>query len=302
MDIKKFFPRNPVFRAIALLVILVLIFMLYNVMVKSEEVGAVIATPMHFQANNTGENASCYVWTKVVKTTNGISPLKSDSYNVIAISIYPHASWHNSSFEKGWEVPVQIAGFGATRSGYSILTANGLKTVTLRHEKSLNATTFSTMSLDGKEDHFADMLAAATDSLQDETWPRYSPEEILDTSSKPISHSPDIQTDTIKNRSSAALNKWQYSDLSGGDKSDAVYAIDTFSICSPGGTEELNYSATFSWGMFSSSRNEICLRIYLPPDPESMTQEQLDKYHISVSTGSNGQKSYTLDQLDCEAF
>jgi|AGTN01.1.fsa_nt_gi hypothetical protein len=302
MDIKRLVPRNPIFLAIALLLILLLAFISYNALVKSEETGTVITAPMHVQANSTEENASYYVLTKIVKTMNGISPLKSDNYNIIAISIYPRAFWYNSSFEKGWEIPVQIAGFGATRSGYGILTANGLKTITLRLENSLNVSTFSTMDLNGKEDHFANMLAAAIDSLQDKTWPRYSPEDVRDSSSKTVTRSPDSQTDTTKNRFSTTLNKWQYSDLSGGDKSDAVYAIDTFSICSPGGTEELNYSATLSWGMFSSSRNEICLRIHLPPDPESMTQEQLDKYHISVTTSSSGQKFYTLDQIDCEAF
>lgn len=302
MDIKKYLPKRPIFRVIALLAIILLVFTLYNVLVKSEDPGTIITTPVHYPADSQGENTSYTIWTKVVKTTTGIFPLKSDSYNAMSLSVYTHGYWSNIAYERGWSVPVQIAGFGATRSGYGLLTANGLKTITLRSEESLDVHSFVGMNLHGEEDYLALMLSTATGSLQDKKWPRYSPEDVLDSAHKPIMHNPDYQYDTARNRFSSTLNKWQYSDLSGGDKSDAVYAVDTYSVCSPGGSEEISYTSIFSWGLLGSSRNEITLRMHLPPDPTTLTQDQLDRYHISVTTVSSGEKLYVLDQLDCEVY
>ncbi|OPY26024.1 MAG: hypothetical protein A4E28_02738 [Methanocella sp. PtaU1.Bin125] len=302
MDIKKFFSKKLVFQIIALLAIVILVFILYTVLLKSEDPGTVITTPVNYPSNIPGENASYFVWTKVVKTSSGIFPLKSDSYNVMSVSIAPHAFWFKGPFETGWRIPIKIAGFGATRSSYGLLSANGLKTITLRVDESLDVSSFSTMNLHGEEDYFAVMLSTATDSLHDNTWPKYAQEDVLASSSKPVMHSPDTRTDKVKNRFSTTLNQWQYTDLSGGDQSDAVYAIDTYAIYGPGGPEEIRYMTIFSWGLLHSSRNEIGLRIRLPPDPTTLMQEQLDYYHIAVSTSATGQKYYTLDRIDCEVF
>lgn len=306
MEIKKFFPkffpRAPVFRAIALLTFLLLVFISYHVLTRSEDPGAIIITPAHFPANSSSESTSHYIWSKVVRTSSGIFPLKSDSYNAMSLSIAPQGFWYKGVLETGWRIPVKVAGFGATRSGYGLLTANGLKTITLRIDKSPDVSTLTSMGLHGDEEYYADMLSAAAGSLGDKTWPAYSAEDVLDSADKPVTYSPDTQTDKTRNRSSTTLNKWQYTDLSGGDHSDAVYAIDTFSICSPGETEEIRFITTFSWGLLDSSQNEIGLRIRLPPGPTTLTKEQLDYYHISVSTGPSGQKFYTIDRVDCEAY
>jgi hypothetical protein len=315
MDIKEFFRKKAVLGIITLLAIVIIILPAGCIQSGSENPEKVTATPpaegpgkvsvtsIRYPADSPNENASYDIWTKVVKSSSGISPSKSDSYNAMSVSLYPHGPWFKTAIETGWRMPIQIAGFGAIRPGDGPSSANDLKTITLKIDESLDVHTYSTMNLHGEENYIAGMLSAATDSLHDKTWPQYSPEDVLNSSSKPVMHNSDRQTDNIKNRFSDILDKWQYSDPYSGDSTDAVYAIDTYSICRPGTSEEIRFISAFSWGLSDNSQNEIGLRIHLPPDPETLTQEQLKQYNISIQTSSfNGQINhfYVLDRLTCE--
>jgi hypothetical protein len=299
MDIKKYFQRKNIFSAIALLVIVIIAVALFNTLVRSEDTGTITATSVQYPANSSSKNDSCIIWTKTVKVSSGIFPIKSDSYNVMSIALYPKACWTRGV----WRISIQIAGFGATRSTYGLLRANGLKTISLGSEQGLDVHPFTCTDIRGYKDFYPDMFSAAVSSLEDKTWPAYSYATIQDSVYRKKSINMNNQVDNINNRFSAILDNWHYSDLLGGDKTDAVYVVDTYSNCDPGRTEELRYISMFSWGLLDSSRNEITLRIYLPPNPEKMTQEQLNYYGISIQTNTyNGQVShlYVLDRNNCD--
>ncbi len=299
MDIKKHFRRKNIFSFIALLVIIILAVTLFNTLVRSEDTGRITATSVRYPANSSIEKDSYPIWTKVVKTSSGIFPVKSDSYNVMSIALYPRVCWSGGV----WSISVQIAGFGATRSTYGLLRANGLKTIYLSSEQGLDVSPYTCTDIRVCKDFYPGMFTAAVNSLQDNTWPAYSSAMIQDSVYRRTSFVMNNQVDKTKNRFTALLENWHYSDLLGGDKTDAVYVVDTYSNCNPGRIEELRYSSTFSCSLLDSSRNEITLRISLPPNPETMTQEQLDYYGISIQTNTyNGQVShlYVLDRINCE--
>lgn len=300
MDIGKLIRSKWLLMAVALIIIIVSLTVLLNIVAKSEYQGSTTAATIRYPESSMNKNATYDVWTKVVKTSSGVFPIETEGYNVLAVSLYDHGYWNGN----GWNVPIQVVGFGATRSTIGFLRMTGLKSITLSSGQPQGIHSFTRTDINGLEEYYGDMLSTATRSLDRNPWPEYSRDKIKQSMYKKVSVSSDYHFDSDKNTYTSNWEKWQYSDLFGGSDNDAIFAVYTYSTFSPGNMEEFSYTSTFTWGLLDASRNQITLRMHLPPNPETLTRDQLDHYGIFTYTyQDNGQTrtGYGLDNVDCEA-
>lgn len=301
MNVKKYSRLKPFLLFIVILAGIVLAVVLFNILTRSETTGPVTTTSMISPFNSPNENWSLNVWAKTLKTSSGFSLLKSDSYNVLSVSVYSPGSWNSVLNE--WSIYILIAGFGATRSGYGLIQANGWKTVWFGVDHGNDSHTYghyTSFGFNSSRNDFMVILPVAVNSSGIVPAPAFS--------SKAIEESVDHQTSFGWSYRGGdvwyytPINRWQYSDLLAGDKNDAIFVALGRTEFEPGRTIDVIYSSTFTWGLLDSSRNGIHFNFTLPPDPNTLTPQQLEQNGISTYTyQDNGQNKtgYRLYRINC---
>lgn len=294
MNFKKVFRHKKILITIAILAGIVLAFVIINALTRSETVGPVTTTVIPY---NNSSNPCYLVWVKTLKASNGFSLLKSDSYNVLSVSMYHTAFWN--SYRNGWQVLVYVTGFGETRSNYGLIRANGLKTVTIGYYPTYTKDTILESS-DARifsGDYRSILPVVANISGIVPTTP-FSPEVINDSAVHMIEMPISIGYPKPGVAEYYPLVKWQYFDPLSGDSDDAIFFNEVDTVVMPNKTVEVYYSSTFNWGLLDSSQNEIHLTFNLPPDPNTLTPQQLEQYNISTKK-ENGYTGYELDYINC---
>lgn len=305
MDLKRWIRWQTLVLIIALLLAICLSYLLFGLVVKDENTSGISATMMIFPpgSNNSSiinnsfvKNNSYIVWAKTVKTTNGLSFLKSEDYNLMAVCfIYGYWTEHAHLQPEGlWEMHIEVAGAGATRSNFGFLRGNGLKRIVLKVNHSNDVESGSILGFGSPGNFDSDMLSNAINSSNDEVWP-FDSSDIINAS---IRHAPFFRPGSSEqnNRTIHTLMRWDYTDWLN-DGNDAVFALETTLLCHPGQTQDISYVSEFSWGPLDHNENEISLRFIVPPSPVDMSQEQLRQYNITggPSTGF----SYEIFQPYC---
>jgi hypothetical protein len=95
--------------------------------------------------------------------------------------------------------------------------------------------------------------------------------------------------------------RWEYGSPLFSGTTDSLYPEEYELYLSPACTKKISFINTLSWGLAGNSKNELDINFKVPPEPENLTQEELDHYGITKHTYPNGYYDFCNNNLTCYA-